>query len=125
MATSSINQTSTGGEPVAARFEYVDANHVYASLVAGGTIAFEEWPGGSLRPVAKRLEDRTGALPIEVDDDLGEPMDRASVHPDECNRVALTGRAIAALEDARDALLARGDVDFADRLSGQTPEAQS
>jgi hypothetical protein len=108
------------------RFSYVTANDVYASLEGGGSVAVEEMPGGELGPLAKRIEEDRGAVVVQVGSDGGAwnpratgadaaPQDTITVHPDECDRLALFDRAIEALQNARAALVGAGYVDWSER----------
>jgi hypothetical protein len=104
---------SAASKKTPSRVEYADANDVWGRLVGGGSIRVEEWPKGDIQPTAARLGDKAGTLLLEIAQDIvgGAPMDMVSMHPDEDNRVALIGRAIQALEAAREALMACGYVD--------------
>jgi hypothetical protein len=99
------------------RFDYVTAHDVFGSLTEGGSISVEEWPGGDMHAVAKELDGKVGVIVVRIDQDIvgGAPIDTVSMHPDECDRLALIGRAIQALEHAREALKSTGYVDGADR----------
>ena len=88
--------------------ERVTVNDVYATLVGGGSVSVEEWPGTdpALERFARRVMTTSGgALLVEVYDDVdGTHGDRVYMHGDEQDRLAVVSRAIEALESARDAL---------------------